>query len=147
MVNAITVAQYFLSQVDENAGDAITNLKLQKLLYYAQGFHLAVFGEPLFDKPIEAWVHGPVVDSVYQEFKQHGNGPIPCDDDLDWSTFPRDSQELLDDVYCVYGQFSAWKLRDMTHDEPPWKDTGRGLEITHESLKKHFLTQIENDQS
>ena len=45
-------------------GELVSNLKLQKLLYYVQGFHLAVFGEPLFEEEIEAWMYGPVVPSV-----------------------------------------------------------------------------------
>ena len=49
------VAQYFLAQMDEDAGDLISNLKLQKLVYYAQGFALALYGRPLFPERIEAW--------------------------------------------------------------------------------------------
>lgn len=50
-------------------GELMTNLKLQKMLYYQQGFHLAYFGTPLFDDEIEAWMYGPVVPSVYNHYK------------------------------------------------------------------------------
>ncbi|WP_273039158.1 Panacea domain-containing protein [Iningainema tapete] len=56
------------------------------------------------------------------------------------------TRELLDEVYRVYGQFSAWKLRNMTHDEEPWKDAYEGnMIITHQDLKQYFKTQLVND--
>lgn len=61
MLNCFDVAKYFLAQQDETAGDLISNLKLQKLIYYAQGFHLAISDRPLFPEPIKAWIHGPAV--------------------------------------------------------------------------------------
>ena len=65
MISCQDVANYFLSLCDEDAGDLISNLKLQKLVYYAQGFHLAISGEPLFDEKIMAWEHGPVIPQLY----------------------------------------------------------------------------------
>ena len=64
------VADYIIRSAHES-GELITNLKLQKLVYYAQAWHLALFDEPLFDDPIEAWVHGPVVSSLYSKFPEH----------------------------------------------------------------------------
>ncbi len=61
MLSCDDAAKYFLAQTSEDAGDLISNLKLQKLLYYAQGFHLALYDEPLFPEAIEAWTHGPVL--------------------------------------------------------------------------------------
>jgi uncharacterized phage-associated protein len=74
---AIDVANYFLSKADPEAGDVISNLKLQKLLYYAQGFHLAIYGERLFIEQIKAWKHGPVVPDIYHHFKKHGEFGLP----------------------------------------------------------------------
>src|SRR4051794_29818552 len=82
-LTADQVADYFLAHVDEESGDNITHLKLQKLLYYAQGFHLAIQGEPLFAEPIEAWEHGPVVCRVYHKVKYCGNRPIDRPDDFE----------------------------------------------------------------
>ncbi len=61
------IANYFIWRVNahEEFGENITNLQLQKLLYYAQGFNVAWYGRPLFLQPIEAWVHGPVVRDLY----------------------------------------------------------------------------------
>lgn len=145
MYRARDIANYFLSMADEDAGEAITNLKVQKLLYYAQGFHLALFGEPLFGEPIEAWLHGPVVPDVYHEFKAHGAGSIPAPgEDFDYEAIDPEIRQLLDDIYATYGQFSAWKLRDMTHEEPPWKDTPQNTVIPHEALTTYFRTQLDD---
>lgn len=141
MLSAKDVAEYFLSLVEEDVGDSISNLKLQKLIYYAQGFHLAVSDTPLFDEPIEAWAHGPVVTDLYHEYKEYGSDRIPKPTDLDFDKYDKDVRELLDEVYDVFGQYSAWKLRNMTHDEPPWKDY-QGQIIPESAMKEYFTSQL-----
>lgn len=144
MMPAHDVAKYFVSLVDEEAGDSITNLKLQKLLYYAQGVNLALNDAPLFVEPIEAWTHGPVVPRVYRAYKQHGGEAIPIER-VNLDLYPKDIRELLDEVYEVFGQFSAAKLRAMTHSESPWKDTPPGAVISPESMKAYFKTVVTRD--
>jgi uncharacterized phage-associated protein len=122
MPSSIDVAKFFLAQANEDAGDLVSNLKLQKLVYYAQGFHLAVFDRPLFDDPIEAWTHGPVVPDVYHHYKHHGSGSIPFPTDFNPDVFGQEQIELLNEVQQIYGQYSAWRLREMTHEEAPWKN-------------------------
>lgn len=141
-LTAQNVANYFLSQVDEECGDSISNLKLQKLLYYAQGFQLAMTGGPLFDEPIVNWQHGPVVESLYHRYKQYGSAAIPKPERVDFSSYTPDVRELLDDIYEVFGQFSAWKLRNMTHEEPPCKNTPTNGIISHEAMTEYFKTQL-----
>lgn len=63
------IADYIILYFQEH-GEPLTNLKLQKLLYYAKGWYLALYDKPLFNDKIEAWVHGPVVPSIYHAFKQ-----------------------------------------------------------------------------
>ena len=146
MLSALKVADYFLGLVDEEAGDSLSNLKLQKLVYYAQGFHLALTGDPLFDDPIEAWEHGPVVPSLYRAFKCYGSGPIPPPDNgIDLDCYPEEVRDLLDEVFQVYGQYSAWKLRNMTHVEPPWVDAHNvspSTVIPKEAMKNYFRTLV-----
>ena len=145
MADVHDVANYFLSlSNDEDSGDLISNLKLQKLVYYAQGIHLAVYGEPLFDDPIEAWTHGPVVPSLYFEYREFGSGPIQASEDAGFESLTPDQQELLDEVWSVYGQFSAWKLRNMTHAEAPWKNATEKSQktITHAALTEYFKEQL-----
>lgn len=144
---AIAIGRYFLSLADEDAGDAMTNMKLQKLLYYAQGFSLAILDRPMFQEPIEAWTHGPVVPDVYHTFKAYGSGPIPNPaGNFDPMSIDEGTRELLDEVYEVYGQYSAWKLRNMTHEEAPWADAykeGPSSNISHRALRNFFKTRVQ----
>jgi uncharacterized phage-associated protein len=138
-------AKYFISLVDEEAGDSISNLKLQKLLYYAQGFHLAIYDKPLFPEAIKKWAHGPVVPQIYHLYKEHGSNPIPLTQ-VNLNDYSKEQKELLDEVYSVYGQFTAAKLRQMTHQEPPWSDAPENGEISQESMKKFFKTLVITDE-
>lgn len=140
MKKAIDVANYFLSMQDEDAGDAISNLKLQKLVYYAQGFSLALYHKPLFEEEIKAWEHGPVISELYRKFKDYKAGPIPMPKNFDPNSFNRKEKELLDDINEVYGQYSAWKLRNMTHNDKPWKEAYESphKSISTESLRNYF---------
>ena len=146
MIPAIEVARYFLSLTDEEAGELVSNLKLQKLLYYVQGFHLAIYDEPLFPEPLQAWAHGPVVEDVYHNYKGYGSSPIPPEE-VDFDQFDDEVKEFLKGIYSEFGQYSAWKLREMTHVEPPWKDAYKedlpGIEITHKSLVDYFSEFVE----
>jgi uncharacterized phage-associated protein len=142
MVSCFDVANFFLAQADEDAGDLISNLKLQKLVYYAQGFHLAMFDQPLFPEEIQAWVHGPVIPELYQKYKEYGPNPLPPPVSLELERFSPEVIELLNDVQQVYGQFSAWKLRSMTYEEPPWSNTETGQSISYEKMKEYFKTLL-----
>jgi uncharacterized phage-associated protein len=145
MKTCFDVANYFLKRQDPDAGDLMSNLKLQKLVYYAQGFHLAMENSPLFNEPIEAWEHGPVCVPLYHKYKSWGSDaiPIPCDTDAP-CVFNNGTNEVLDLVYMNYGQFSAWKLRDLTHEDVPWvKAYARNpSEITCDEMKTYFKTQL-----
>lgn len=144
MATVRDVANYFLLQTDDDAGDIISNLKLQKLVYYAQGFHLALKGAPLFNEPLQAWNHGPVSPELYRMFRDHGAGALPRPVNCEL-TLTAEETDLLDEVYAVYGQFSAWKLRDLTHDEAPWKNSfreGENAVIPHEEMQLFFRTQL-----
>jgi len=144
MVNANDIANYFLAKtIDEDS--KITNLKLQKLLYYAQGLHLALFDKELFSEEIEAWQHGPVCVDIYHDYKQYGSNIIPCNDcEKDFSKILSKEQiEFLDEIYDVFGQFSAWKLRDMTHEEPTWiNNKDIASVISKDEMKEYFKTRV-----
>lgn len=142
MLSCFDVARYFLAIVDEDAGDSLSNLKLQKLVYYAQGFHLAMYDAPLFSEVIRAWRHGPVVPEMYHAFKHFGAGPVKMAVDFDPEKYSPDVIGLLEEVWAVYGQFSALRLRNITHQEPPWANTPQGGTITHDVMKEYFKTQL-----
>lgn len=140
MNSVFDVAKYFLILQDTDAGDSITNLKLQKLVYYAQGFHLALYDKPLFKEKIMKWEHGPVVAELYTRYSSFGSKALPIPKKFSFEVIAEETREFLDEIYRVLGQFSAWKLRNMTHDELPWKSAKRNQEISHPTLKKYFKT-------
>ena len=138
--SAIDIAKKIVCRTDVLHGDTISNLKLQKLLYYMQGFHLAWFGTPFFNEPIEAWTYGPVVPEVFQEFKRYKHRAINPERYSDSLVLTGEEQQLFDRVYSEYNRFSAVTLMNMTHTEGPWKNHSIGDEITHDELRTFFLT-------
>lgn len=128
MIAAEVAARYLVylaSQGDEPS--PITHLQLQKLLYYAQGTHLAMVGRELFASKIEAWTHGPVVPDLYPVFADFGSNPIPPHCGRDDATMSEEDRATLDRTWQTYGRFSAWHLREKTHREPPWRDARKSL--------------------
>ncbi len=144
MCTVFDVADYFLAQQSVECGDTISNLKLQKLVYYSQGFSLASLNAPLFTEQIQAWEHGPVVPCLWRKYKSFGAGSIPKPQpgEVNFDVFSKDQKDLLGEVWKVLGQFSAWKLRNMTHIEPPWKDTPRNAIIKRKCMKAYFKTRL-----
>ena len=144
MPRAIDVANYFLAKNVGTDDDGISNLKLQKLVYYAQGFHMAITGTPLFGESIQAWAHGPVVPALYHEFKNNGSNLIPPPVGFNAEeNFTVEQIDLLNEVNNVFGQFSAWRLREMTHQEAPWlahEETAD--EISVEEMRQYFVTRL-----
>lgn len=146
--NVHAVSDYFIRRSDLEAGDVMTHLKLQKLLYYAQGWHLALKDAPLFADRIEAWQHGPVCPVVWTRFRESGWNPIPpevCQTDSEQDLQP-ETFSFLGEVWDAYGQFTAKRLEEMTHEEPPWKDAWNSdlngkAEIPHEALRNFFQEQ------
>jgi uncharacterized phage-associated protein len=97
----------------------------------------------LFDNAIEAWAHGPVVVDLYHQLKQHGSGAIPFLEGFDPETLSVEQLELLDEVFDVFGQFSAWKLRNMTHEEKPWLDHEHDAnQIPLNEITSYFKTRL-----
>jgi uncharacterized phage-associated protein len=143
---ASDIAQYYLSlAADESEPELMTNLRIQKLLYYAQGFSLAFRNRQLFAEVIQAWRLGPVVPEVYQEFAHLKDGPItPAE--MRAHRLSDEDQEFISSVWQEYRKHSAIALARMTHNEPPWREARRGLPddasssrpMTDESLKRYF---------
>jgi uncharacterized phage-associated protein/DNA-binding XRE family transcriptional regulator len=141
-ITAWTAASYFLATQDSE--DAIDALKLQKLLYYAQGYALALLRRVLFPEPILAWEYGPVVDVVWRAFPA-GRDPLPKPTGFDPASLHPDHRDVLDRVYQDYGQFTAWRLRDMTHAESPWQSTPRNATITTDAIAEFFRAKLGAD--
>lgn len=122
MADVFNVAEFFIQTANQNEDDQITNLKLNKLLYFVQGTFLSRTGRPLFDNPIEAWTLGPVVRDIYQKYKVCGKAPISSDgESLDPSVFSTEELETLLDVMREFGQYTGYKLVNITHRaDSPW---------------------------
>lgn len=134
--SAFDIADYFLYKAAQEDQELLSNLKLQKLVYYAQGLHLVVFdGEPLFRDRIEAWAYGPVVPNLYHFYKSNGSGGIPAKKDFDPETIDSTTREFLDEIYEAFGQFSAIRLMDIAHNDQCWKDAGLNNEITQDAMR------------
>ena len=139
------IAEWFIhyAAADSGSGD-LSNLKLQKLLYYAQGWCIALKGVLLFPDEIQAWSHGPVVKPLYHRFKHFESGDVTPEpaSGFQWADIDSDTTDLLIEVWEKYAQYSAWKLRNMTHEESPWRDVFQpnvmNVTIPTESIGAHF---------
>ncbi|MCR5425855.1 MAG: DUF4065 domain-containing protein [Lachnospiraceae bacterium] len=117
---ALEAANYLVYLMSGTVED-LTNMKLNKILYYAQGQCLLQTGEPLFDDAIEAWGHGPVIDAVYHRYKKYNDGTITDYDQELAQRMPEEDAELLLHVAREYGRYTASALRSKTHlPNSPW---------------------------
>jgi len=147
-----SIANYFLD-LAKARGEEISPMKLQKLVYYAHGWYAGYTGTPLIDEAVEAWQYGPVIPSLYHEFKKFGAGSIGAKattiEGMEFREVPPPDdpniRRFLENVWASYGQFTGLKLSEMTHaaDSPweeTWKSAGgmRGTDIPFEKIQSHF---------
>ncbi len=167
MHDSRAVANYFLD-LAEREGQQIDPLKIQKLVYYAHGWHLALRKRALITETVEAWKFGPVVPRLYEAFRKFGSSPITekaCGViELDSAPIPfeyniesnpyRDevayAKSLIESIWKVYKKFSGLQLSTMTHAEgTPWyktwySDPDRvGRDIDDELIKEYFELELE----
>ena len=159
---ALDIANWFLwynreqqlEQLQDNnydVYDGLTHLKIQKLLYYADGINLAITGKPLFEDKIYAWPHGPVIKNVYEKLSSNGSNEILFDDN-NWEKIKKmnedtDLYNILQTVYDNYAGYTAWQLRQKSHIAGgPWQVTvdtkGMQKEIDKKLIKEYFLKNI-----
>jgi uncharacterized phage-associated protein len=134
------IAEYFIWLANET-GCFISNLKLQKLVYYAQAWHLAIRDEPLFQEDFQAWIHGPVIPDLYHRYKQFGWRPI--DEEVNPS-LPENVFAFLEDVANEYFACDAYALEQMTHVEDPWLWAREGLPMdapSNEVIRKEWMKE------
>lgn len=166
MYAASDIARWFLAKNNQKrieneqdnyeVYDGITHLKLQKLLYFAQGIHLALYKTPLFSNDILAWEHGPVVQDVYDIYKPVGRNPISyereeCDvpvlNAIECDEHAKTALELTYDNFSIY---TAWQLREMTHTVgAPWdtivKSQGKNAVIPTTLIQNYFEKEVVDD--
>jgi uncharacterized phage-associated protein len=137
---------HYIVHAFQDAGDLITSLKLQKLLYYCQGWHLGINGVPLFEEDFEAWVHGPVIPEIYHGYSSNYRwNPIlePADKTaVDQVSDSESTKEHLQEVLEVFGGETGYQLELMTHRERPWIQARGGIapdELSNEIIKKEWM--------
>lgn len=145
--DALAIANYFLDKAQEEGRD-LTHMHLQKILYNAHGYHLAIYGRPLFRQPVEAWKYGPVIPAVYKAFRDCGSSPIairaeeyvshlfasrpvrsfetrPIEADLDDGM-----REFLDAIWDGHKKVPAVRLSAISHVAGgPWHQVAQGKDL------------------
>lgn len=152
-MNIYDVADYFVSKVDVDAGEVITHLKLQKLCYYAQAWHLAIHDRRLFNGHFEAWAHGPVNPGLFQVYRRYGFNPIPFPESFDINKYSEEKKQFLDDIWKVYGIYDAKYLEMLTHQEKPWKEARGDLPpgaycdrpISEKTMAEFYRSYLEDE--
>lgn len=148
--SALDIAKYILC-IAQNNGDTITNLKLQKLLYYAQAWFLVNNdNKKLFEDSILAWQYGPVVQAVYDEYRSFGRLPIEIKDcDGKFENLTENVKNYLNEFCETFFRYSATELVTMTHQEKPWIEAiskGYGAEIDTDSMYKFYTNMLKNEK-
>lgn len=113
------LADYLLHECRER-GELLTPLKLQKLMFYADAWHMALYGAEITNERFQAWVHGPVALSQYHRFKEFKWRPISAE--IERPSVAGGLARHLDEIIDVFGSEPAVALEAMTHQERPWQD-------------------------
>jgi len=143
--SAFDIANYFLFKAQEEEQELLSNLKLQKLVYYAQGLHLAIFGDPLFKEKIKAWQYGPVIPELYHLYKECGAGGIQAPTDFNPKSIDSKTKEFLDEIYEFFGQYSAIRLMELAHADQCYIDAGINNEIKWKAMEKDLKKYLKDE--
>lgn len=151
--SAITLGDYILKR-----SGCMSHLKLQKILYYCEGYHLAYFDKPLITEDFEAWVHGPVCREVYNQLKEKsilytdvcykkgsGNPEKKLKKELTTSQI-----DLINDVIDNLGTWKGFELENATHSELPWIEARGGIDnaakcnsiVSKATMKKFYKKEL-----
>lgn len=143
MARALDIANFFIDLANNDPDEGMTNLRVNKLVYFANAWSLVRFGHPLFDDEIQAWKFGPVIPSVYNTFKSCGRERIhETSGEYSPADLTADETDLLLDVANEYGQYSTSRLVTLTHTPgSPWHEAFRSREnavIENNRIREYF---------
>ena len=140
----------FVIEVAKKKGNPVTNLKLQKILFFLQGYFLSNYGAPLIDGSFSKWKFGPVEQEVYIEFKDYGSAPIENKSvrfDVESLNFYSEEIDVTSALENEIEEFifkiikkEAWELVDLTHEHYSWKDFK--VEIMSQTSKNYTDEEI-----
>lgn len=143
MIDCLNAARYFIIRAYEDGMEAeMTNMKVQKLLYYSQSLHLALYDEPLFDEEIQAWRYGPVCPPAYRFYSEFEAKQLPIPSKEFLLQVADDKKKLLEEIWQYFGSYHAYLLSDMTHLEFPWKKARKGLPSQASSTEPILLKDM-----
>ncbi|GAX40842.1 putative prophage protein [Tolypothrix sp. NIES-4075] len=143
MIDCLNAARYFIIRAYEDGMEAeMTNMKVQKLLYYSQSLHLALYDEPLFDEEIQAWRYGPVCPPAYRFYSEFEAKQLPIPSKEFLLQVADDKKKLLEEIWEYFGSYHAYLLSDMTHLEFPWKKARKGLPSQASSTEPILLKDM-----
>lgn len=127
----------------------ISNLKLQKLLYYVQAAFLVETYTPAFQEPINAWRYGPVVEDVYFKYRIYADADIKKLEEIPKGTMMRqDDFERIKKVVHSYQNYNGYDLIAKTHNEDPWRrnrpqDRYESVIINQDEIKRYYTENKE----
>lgn len=142
---------------------SMSHLKLQKLLFYVQAYHLAYFNADLISDEFEAWVHGPVSRKLYESlngentmysdvfYEEKNDAPNTTFDEL----LTNDQLQLIDDVIEELSSLTSLQLENMVHSEMPWQTARNGYSqadkchvvIEKEAIRTFYKTLIYGEET
>ena len=145
ILNWLRVKNYKDMQSDNPNVEELTQMKAMKLLYYIQAASLSITGHRMFNNDIVAWKYGPAVAEVHDVYKHcrgivNSDYPITSEDEADYNDLQDDEENLniLEGVYSLYGNKSAYDLMRQTHREDPWLNTEQSHVIKDSAIKDFF---------
>lgn len=121
MERILDVAQYIYDEYKRQSGESIDEMKLHKLLYFAQRESLAITNEPLFEGNFEGWKYGPVSKEVRVYYTVDGM----CYKDK--KALSAEGAYIAKNVLLQYGALASWKLSQLSHNELSWQNARKGF--------------------
>ena len=145
IVKADDVAQYFINySVKDEAEGFISNIKLQKLLFLSQGFHLAIFSSRLFNEYFYPWILGPAIPDLFNKYNRYDNGIITNIEYISYDKFSKRQALFLDHIWSQFGQYAAWKLTDLFNENSAYRRFYHmDMPITMDFMLKYFKKEEE----
>ena len=139
--SATDIAYYCIYYCSQELESPISNLQIQKILYYIQASFLVNLGIPCFKEEITAWKYGPVVEDVYREFRAYSASKLGLTKEpfIDWCA---DDRSLVNNICACKSKKHAFELVNDTHEEDPWTLTDPGEHIDIDVIKKYFLNNL-----
>lgn len=144
-VTALQIAEHFIARINAREEGEISNMKLQKLLWFAQKMSFRLYDRPLFDGVFKARKYGPVSVDVYDTYKSQGKAQLVNEDDKPLVDLGEHDDEVIELTIEKYGKYSAWGLSDLSHEDPLYCNTKGGASISNNRIRETCAKEREAD--